>query len=145
MVAASPLSSVFGFPLLAVTNQLPALDPSRRGGEGDRVERGQRRDSGKKLLEGSCRYVLTGAGGRYRRTSEGSLPALAVALWGAGRMAAGLLLHLLLINNLCGARTQLLCVIKSPVEFVSPQPPKTVGAPRDLAAASSLCPKIKEL
>lgn len=60
-------------------------------------------------------------------------------------MAAELLLHLLLINNLFGARTQLLCVIRAPVESASPQPPSTVGVPRDLAAASSLCPEIKEL
>lgn len=54
-------------------------------------------------------------------------------------MAARRLLHLLLINNVFGARAQLLCVIRAP------QPLKTVGAPRDLAAASSLCPKIKQL
>lgn len=60
-------------------------------------------------------------------------------------MAAGLLLHLLLINNLFGAGTQLLCVIRVPVESVSPQPSRTVGVPGDLAAASSLCPKIKEV
>ena len=68
-----------------------------------------------------------------------------MALGEAGGMAAGLLLHLLLINNLFGAGTQLVCVIRAPVESVSPQPARTVGAPRDLAAASSLCPKIKEL
>lgn len=52
-------------------------------------------------------------------------------------MAAGLLLHLLLINSLCGARAQLLCAIGAPMEFISPQPPRTVGAPRGLATASS--------
>lgn len=59
-------------------------------------------------------------------------------------MAAGELLHLLLINKLFGARTELLYVIRAPVKSVFPQPPETVGAPRDLAAASSLCPKIKQ-
>ena len=70
-----------------------------------------------------------------------------MALGGAGRTAAAglLLLHLLLINNLCGARAQLLCVNWAPVGFVSLQPRRTVGAPRDLAAASRLCPQIKEL
>ena len=72
-------------------------------------------------------------------------PAGAVALGGAGGVARGLLLHLLLINNLFGARTQLLCAMTAPVESVSRQPATIVGAPRDLAAASSWCPKIKEL
>lgn len=60
-------------------------------------------------------------------------------------MAAELLLHLLLINNLFGARTQLLCVIWAPVESSSPQLPSTEGVLRDLAALSSWFPKIKEL
>ena len=42
-------------------------------------------------------------------------------------------------------RVQLLCAMTAPVESVSRQPATTVGAPRDLAAASSWCPKIKEL
>lgn len=58
LLAASPLSGVFGFPLLAATNQLPALDPSRRGEGETGLKRGQRRDTRKKLLEGSCRSVL---------------------------------------------------------------------------------------
>lgn len=62
-------------------------------------------------------------------------------LVGAGRMAAALLLHLLLINNVFGARTQLLCLLNTPVESASLQPLGNMGAPCDLAAASEFVPK----
>lgn len=71
LLAASPLSGVFGFPLLAATNQLPALDPSRRAGEGATgLKRGQRRDTRKKLLEGSGKSVLAGVRGRGAGIAE---------------------------------------------------------------------------
>lgn len=52
-----------------------------------------------------------------------------LGLWGAGRMAAALLLHLLLINNVFGARTQLLCLLRTAVESASLHPLGNVGAP----------------
>lgn len=112
------------------------------------MEKGQRRDT-RQETAGRLRQSRPGrssvAGGGYRGTSEGRLRVRAVTLGGAGRMAAELLLHLLLINNLFGARTQLLCVIWAPVESSSPQLPSTEGVLRDLAALSSWFPKIKEL
>lgn len=64
-----------------------------------------------------------------------------LGLGGAGRMAAALLLHLLLINNVFGARTQLLCLLRTPAESASLQPLGNMGAPCDLAAASEFVPK----
>lgn len=64
-----------------------------------------------------------------------------LGLRGAGRMAAALLLHLLLINNVFGARTQLLCLLRTAVESASLQQLGNVGAPGDLAAASEFVPK----
>lgn len=52
-----------------------------------------------------------------------------LGLRGAGRMAAALLLHLLLINNVFGARTQLLCLLRTAVESASLHPLGNVGAP----------------
>lgn len=52
-----------------------------------------------------------------------------LGLRGAGRMAAALLLHLLLINNVFGARTQLLCLLRTAEESASLQPLGNVGAP----------------
>lgn len=42
-------------------------------------------------------------------------------------MAAALLLHLLFINNVFGARTQLLCLLRTPVESASLQPLGNIG------------------
>jgi hypothetical protein len=60
-------------------------------------------------------------------------------------MAAGFLLHLLLINNVFGARTQLLCVLSTPVESASLQLLTTVDAPRDLVAASKFVSEYQRL
>ena len=131
LLAASPLSGVLGsLSWLRPISFLPWILPG--GGEGGEagLEKGQRRDTGKKLLEGSRRSVLAGVvgrGGGYHRTSQGSPRVRAATLGGAGRIAAEVLLHLLLINNLFGARAQLLCVIRAPLESVSPQPPKHHG------------------
>lgn len=50
-----------------------------------------------------------------------------LGLGGVGRMAAALLLHLLFINNVFGARTQLLCLLRTPVESASLQPLGNIG------------------
>lgn len=52
-----------------------------------------------------------------------------LGLGGAGRMAAALPLHLLLINNVFGARTQLLCLLRTALESASLQPLGNVGVP----------------
>lgn len=44
-------------------------------------------------------------------------------------MAAALPLHLLLINNVFGARTQLLCLLRTALESASLQPLGNVGVP----------------
>lgn len=94
------------------------------------------RKFGKKLLEGSGRAVLAwveGGGGRGAGVLR-ELPKAAswpmqwgLGLGGVGRMAAVLLLHLLFINNVFGARTQLLCLLRTPVESASLQPLGNIG------------------
>lgn len=92
------------------------------------------RKFGKKLLEGSGRSVLAwvegGVGGLVLR----ELPKAAswpmqwgLGLGGVGRTAAALLLHLLFINNVFGARTQLLCLLRTPVESASLQRLGNIG------------------
>lgn len=87
------------------------------------MKKGQRRDTRKKLLKSTRRSVLIGEGGRVSPTLRKQRPARAVALGGPGRMAAGVLLRLLLITKLFGARMESLCVIRAPVESVLQQPP----------------------
>lgn len=107
------------------------------------------RNFGEKLLEGSGRPGPARVEGRgafsenFHRQPPTPPPAVqhGLGLGGAGRMAAALLLHLLLINNVFGARTQLLCLLRTPAESASLQPLGNMGAPCDLAAASEFVPK----
>lgn len=109
------------------------------------MKRRPRRDSGEKLREDSRRSVRArgrrgrGAGGAGSAELAKAASPPARARWPPGSWTdgSGAAAHLLLINSLCGARAQLLCAIGAPVEFISPLPPRTVGAPRALATASS--------
>lgn len=94
------------------------------------------RNFGKKLLEGSGRSVLArvksrGAflGNFQRQPLDPCRRQRGLGLRGAGRMAAALPLHLLLINNVFGARTQLLCLLRTALESASLQPLGNVGVP----------------
>lgn len=94
------------------------------------------RNFGKKLLEGSGRSLLArvksrGAFlGHFQRQPLGPCRRQrGLGLGGAGRMAAALPLHLLLINNVFGARTQLLCLLRTALESASLQPLGNVGVP----------------
>jgi hypothetical protein len=117
----------------------PRSSPGEWWGTG--LEKGLRRNIGKKLLEGSCRSNLAGVAGRGQPPGPRGGVSASGEL-GGWQQDSCFICSLLIMCSVPGRNC---CVLSTPVESASLQLLTTVDAPRDLVAASKFVPEYQRL